>query len=248
MKWLPLLLCMRLLCLGQTFSLRDLPFLQAHNTAAGADAALPSGIAHRWKASDLATSPVTDWVDEIQGFHLTASQTPAPLLGPAGVLFYGTNGLSGTNWTLSIGSTAGAALDTFLCVFQITGNVLNFNPVAVNFESGGQIVLEEDGNVFYDPNSPEITPVLNTVYDWLYAGHVGSIYPVYTNGVSGPTRSSGWGIQAISTIGYAHSVGPDYFLTGNIKEFIHWTNVVGFTSVQVSNVHYYCTNTYGYAP
>jgi len=144
------------------------------------------------------------------------------------------------NWKLGAGASFGGALLIILDRASlgeqyVLGKISNLS-----------IIGFATGNKWWQMGASFGITTTGQWYDYLYAGtNFGSgSYKSYTNGVAGPGTD------------YLNSGQPDWFgrldyggyYDGTVKELIVWTNVLGFTATQISNIHWYSTNTYNYGP
>lgn len=197
---------------------------------------LPAGIAFRWKASDLSSSPVSIWTDEIQGNNFTASGALRPTWDANGVHFTGTPAqyMVTTNVTVGLwGALLAVVSYTTVGQEQIIGGS---GRIVGNVGVPGQWVnICGGGNFGATTTSQYYDFIGTTVY----------FSRVYTNGVVGIipacVSSDIW-----TYIGQYSSGEPFY---GTLREIIVWTNVLNFTNAaNIALVHKYATNTYNYGP
>ncbi len=206
------------------------------------DDALPSGIAFRWKASTLADGAVNLWTDSLTGNNLfQSSGGNQPTKDANGVTFATGKWFDSTNVTLRCASGVDA-LDTFLVICNLDSTAEGYL-----LGVGNNSWMGVSGSTqWFNPNGPWGTPVTGQWVDLVYAGWDGANYNSYTNGVIG--NSGPAGSLYNSTVQYVGRVTGGGYFKGKVQEVIVWTNVVGFTSLQVSNIHWYSTNTYAYTP
>ncbi len=230
----------------------DQPFLAANISSGVSDPtnALPFGIGYWWVASDLSSSPVSTWTDRVSGFILKqTSGANQPTWTTNGVRFTAassqfmvTNGTPGIFWKFL--NTAGNLGDTMLIILDraSTGEQYVFSQ-----NGGGQILGWFSGAAgLWNISATSFgTTTTGKWYDFLYAGTNAAAFNIYTNGVLGV--NSAMNARSPSDFGRLNTPTGFYY-DGTIKEIIVWTNVIGFTSVQASNIHWYSTNVYKYTP
>lgn len=207
---------------------------------------LPSGIAFRWVASDLASSPVSLWTDRIQGYNWAASGGARPSWDASGITFDGVaNSMTGSNTIFSATST-----NSWLVVLKWNSTTAD-KMVLCNACAGGQVFLAlTTGAKIYDGGStgPGLFGTVNTTDILITKTTNATPYVVYTNGLSSWTSGSAFNdMGVIAAVDHLGSGVGNCFWSGVMKEIIIWTNTV-FTANQVSNIHYYSTNTYAITP
>lgn len=227
------------------FNYSDLAFLANGNKAASDP--LPAGIGFRWQYESLPDGVVSNWVDSVQGYSwVQGTDASRPSKGANGVTFTTGKFLIASN-LLRCDSTSGGMKDCFLMI--VSFDDASVEQVIVMDTAGGQEFAGVSGALkWYNPNVPFGAPVNSQWVDWLYAGtNFGTTkFRTYTNGVVGLDDVSGSIFSAtVTRIGRST---PGAYFKGKMKEFIVWTNVVGFTTTQVSNIHYYATNRYSFTP
>lgn len=196
-----------------------------------------------WVASDLAVNnrvnDTNPWIDRVQGILLRNGNTGEdPTNSASGIAFFpGVGTAYLTNAPLAPGSA------TTICLIV--------NPAIV--ASGDNALYAQGGTPFnniYVRNSRFEYPfntaisgtiVVGTNYD-LVGSQGGGVLTFYTNGVQSATGSTAFGGWRF--LGWDGTGDQPY--SGYVREVLVWSNA--FSSVQLSNVHYYATNTYGYAP
>ncbi len=240
MKKLFLLLVFPSLVLCQPLTLNDVVWSQRQVISS----LLPDGMSHRWRASDLNSSPVSIWTDSIQGYNWTASGSARPTWDTNGVTFNGSNNdLAVTN---IISSTVGLN-QSWLVVLKLSSTTSG-QGIMSQAASGGEVFLATDtGGKLYSANYTIPGGLGISTFDLLTAKVTNAVpYTVFTNGVS--LISNGFPFNDSVTILHVGSYdGASGFGSFVLKEAIQWTNVI-WTVDQVSNVHYYVTNTYGVTP
>lgn len=205
---------------------------------------LPSGIWLRWRASDLSSSPVSSWSDEIQNWTwVQATGGNKPTWSTNGVAFNGSGQFMTTsNFTALTQSTNQSWL--IVSKFNSTsgGKIL----LGVNC-GGGNIFFGASSGALYDGNGNSISPApVNILYDFLLTKTGTNTWQVYTNGISAWSHNYGLNDGTIvNHLSLENSTGCTF--DGLVQEILVWTNNL-FTSSQVSNIHHYATNTYGFSP
>ncbi len=217
-----------------------------------------------WITSDLPVSTTllindtNPWIDRVAGRLLRASNgANTPTNGSLGV-YMGTAFGGLTNTPTSQGSNS-----TYCIIFRPTGIAGGGNPAtalagpydlgdATQGATPGGFSIDVPTSVLYwgtkFVSGPAISGTLtdNTTYDVIAVQSASSL-KINTNGVESASLTklpplTGWPWRY---------VGNDYISAANtfpgyVKEVLIWSN--SFSSVQLSNVHYYATNTYQYAP
>lgn len=234
---------------GQPFNaVTSLPFL-ARNPIISDIPGQIGGMFIRLRASDLATNVnVTAWTDEVHGITWT-NATPAtqPTNSPSGVWFNLGNNLStatpptfnGTQQVFVVfnyNTTTG-----FGTILGSGGGEGTLGILIVPSGFGVQTFLPSTVDAYW--SKPDIGANL-----WHDAISVGGSNPIqgYTNGIAALTFNNpgGWPADWLGV--NQNGTGDKY--QGYITELIIWTNPTAFTSTQVSNLHYYATNTYKFSP
>lgn len=248
-KVISLLFCfLSLLVNGQGFGSfsHDQPFLA--KDAASEETGLPTTkMAFRWVASDLSSSPVATWTDQIQAVQATQSGALRPGWATNGVYFDGSDDalVIATNAVvLSLNDDVGGQVDAILFVGNSTA------------EGGAHMVLGTDGTTdqhflqapgprFYAGNGSYVTLAypLGTPIDLLFWTHA-----AYTNGVLSVTNVNINVASTHSLIRMGKSGGDLYPFSGTINELVVWTNIgdAGFSASQIAQIHRYVTNTYSF--
>jgi hypothetical protein len=239
-------------------SFGDLPLLSSSSTAPtnNINILLPSGIAHDWDWATTSAGSVTDWVDKVQSFHwvgVLSGAVTSPTNSGDGVVSNLTNRLTATNWTpnLPLGGQ-----DAILAVFKPSGKMTNnFSDETLllgNGSASGELILGFNNTTvkYYDPSVGTLVhPPFDLVSDYLLGGSNGGHENNYTNGVLMTTTTyGGIPISLIGNGGFNGGTANWSQYKGSLYRVIHWTNVVGFTSVQVSNLHFWAKTVYGISP
>lgn len=229
---------------AQPLTLNDVVWTSNANQPCSAQA-LPTGIAYRWKASDLSSSPVSIWTDEIQGFNWTSIGTARPSWDANGVAFDGIDDtLSSTNFSNPVGG------NNWLVVLKFN-SVTAPKMVMCHDNSGGQIFVGiGNSGQLYEAASPGglgPNPIGTAKFDLLICKTTNSpnAYVAYTNGVSGWSALGPFNDN--TSIQHVGSGAGDAFFNGTLNEVIVWTNST-FTACQVAAIHGYATNTYAITP
>lgn len=212
---------------------------------------LPPGIEFRWKASSLSSSPVSDWVDSVSGYHLTASGTAQPSWSTNGVQFDGTSDvLTATNLNSRTESGSGDSSPRAWLVIMKAAVTTPAQMVLGEAYGGGTILfLFGDTDAYFYENvigSAALGPITTNTFDILACKSTNAVpYRCYTNGVIGWASALAWnGNVTVSRVG---SGNGNARYSGLIKEIIVWSNAV-FTASQIADIHTYSTNTYGFTP
>lgn len=239
-NWRLLLLLTCLPCGAQFGGFTDQPYLAALPVSDG----LPPGIGWRWKSSALSTGLVSIWTDSIRGYNLAQSASGnRPTNDVNGVTFAASKWLDATNLAL-VCSSSSSAKDCFMVIVKFDAVTEQY---ILGENLGGAYAGLSTLTRWYNPNAPWGLTATGQWIDFLYAGKSGTVYQTYTNGVVGNSTTTGSYYD--STVVKVGSLsGNNANFKGQLKEFIVWTNVVGFDSTAVSNIHYYATNTYGFSP
>lgn len=261
-KYIPLLFLSLSIC-GQGFGgyETDQPFLSG-GPGTGLlpiDSLLPTGISNDWDSSTTTNGIITDWVDKIQHFHWVKGTISAPTNFGHGITFTLTNQLISTNISVDLASPGH---DACLAIFNVIGkNTNNFSDITLLLGNGyasGELLLGFANTTanYYSPfvGNPG-RPTFDIITDFLWAGWTGGTGKAYTNGtlmVTGDWGNGGGGlgttISVVGDAGYNSGTGNTAQFYGDLYRFIKWTNVVGFTTIQVSNIHYWAKTVYGITP
>ena len=222
---------------AQFGALTDQPFVAGDSSV---DQLLSFSIGYHWDYTNLSDGAVSDWIDSASGYHWTqASGASQPTKDSNGVTFAGSHWLDASN-TIRC-STAPDNLDVFLVVLKV-----DTFPGGTILASGNQVDLGFDSSQWYNPAGYWGTIVTGVWIDYVYAGTTVITPYHYTNGV----------VAKVSDVLHSHTLsyvgritaGTGAYFNGKVKEVIIWTNVTGFTTNQVANIHQYVTNKYGFAP
>jgi hypothetical protein len=219
-----------------------LPFLAPNAIASSAPTnSIPGApaLALWWVASDTlvfgTNIAVTNWTERVNGVQSKqgdASRQPTNSL--LGVGFGGAQDLTNV-------STLTSHSNTFFVIYEATATA----PIA-NVLGGGGYGFSLASLEWYESGTP-LTKLssavsLNQVKDFVWNG----TNTFYTNNVVSATGISLPGI-GFTNIGSAMPSTPNSFWKGYILEIAVWTNTV-LSAVNISNIHYYATNTYGFSP
>lgn len=221
----------------------DQPYLAKGDSA---NNTLPTiALAYRWVASDLSSSPVVTWTDQIQGIDAAQStEAYRPTWATNGVSFASASlqyldvseacpidlNNQAQDWILFVGnSTAGAGAHI---VLGTDGSVADHY-----LQAPGALSWYADSTSFPSTLAyPSGTPV--ELLFWNYA--------CYTNGVLSVTNTSlGNTPHNLIRIGAA-GTGGGYFFDGTINEIAVWTNAGNMSASTIAQIHRYVTNTYSF--
>lgn len=201
-------------------------------------------VAYHWRQRDVTNSPVSIWIDEIQGTSLTGSGATRPTWTNAGVMFNGTTKqfLTATNPPItSTGAVMVIVKYSTVGQEQIIGG--DGQRIIGNSGVSGQWILT--GGSFG-------ATAVNQAYDFLSVPFFIGGGQTLTNGAvlqNNPILAPG---TIITTVGaYNNNTGGSEPLFGRIFEIVIWTNVAhSFTNGEISlaNLHLYCTNYSDAAP
>lgn len=207
---------------------------------------LPSGgIKHWWVASDLSSSPVSDWVDRISGYHITqTSGTLQPAWSTNGVTFDGSNDTMNITNVVSGGS---AGSDAVLCVVTLNsvvnqmwlGEVYSAGKIYFGWNGSGVLYSGSGGTGGSGFTAPR-------TLDFFACKTTNSApYYLFTNNVVNWFNTQAWNSNVnLDRLGSGN--GNQYF-NGTIKELIIWTNKT-FIQSELDTIHAYVTNSYGITP
>lgn len=226
-----------------------------------------SGLYYWWRSSDLAVgNKVTNWIDRIQGASLT-NETAAtqPTNSASGVYFDGTMFLTNNpEFGLTSENTTGGGCTIFF-ILKWGDSTLTRAPYLSSRSNG-----VATANRTYSLISKALADSSNSGSRWLkmegtstwvpLLGADSGAYSIPTNQVITLCTAKTWSTttdsytngvlskSGITTDGSERfaKIGADYggwFWKGTIIEEMIYTNVL--TSLQISNLNYYATNTYG---
>ena len=254
-----LLLTLFSLSASAASGLRDPAFLASlSKTNAAAASPSPSlvdaSLRYWWVASDKPLGlKVTNWLDRVQSQVLTNSNDGTrPTNSASGIAF---NRLSSYSLQFSPTPTpASVNINGTGVVYVIvtpTETASTFDSIISTDDTAGASLFTQDSGFTWGNN------VAQTIFGPLTYGRTMDVMVVitnataggygYTNGVFAKAFASNLG----DLTGSLKSVGKDqngagHFYTGFIKEIIFYSNVL--STVSISNLHWYATNTYGFAP
>lgn len=204
---------------------------------------IPSSVGtllYRWRASDLTMNgAVSNWVDSVSGRHVTqATGANQPTNSSQGVHFWGSQMLGVTNVSIQNSNAL------FMVVNLATP--LSWRPILGVTSSETGIGFENANNEFWLISSKKLSTAIgaNTNIDVVLDGW--NFGNAYTNGAFSSTNSSAFNM-AIGAFGGDQGGGVGDRITGFILEICIY-RASTLTSVNVSNLHYYSTNTYGGFP
>lgn len=199
-----------------------------------------SSLGFWWVGSDIPGNStgtiVSNWLDRIQSAPLTNIVASSPVAtngivySKAGkVLYY-----SPTNYVVTTTN------HSLLAIFQVSShqNTILFAGYGNNYGWRPQ----GDGKLYYyDGGFNQISTTPTSWSDMLFSGTTTN-YTFYTNNIQASTGTGGWsGIRFWSVLEDAAGNNQQ------LREIMIFTNAV-LSSVQRSNIHWYCTNTYTYTP
>lgn len=198
------------------------------------------GLSWWWVGSDIVGNIATNWIDRIQAARLT--NTVANCLFATNGIVYPNTGSSGEslrgNGTITVNSTN----TSVMIIFMVTShqNTILFEGVATSFgwrPQSDQKFYWRDGS-FHELSR---TPVAWSDMVFTPTNTAGG-YRFFTNGIQASTSAS---VYTAWTLG---GVMPNStFDNERLREILIWTNTL-LSSVNISNLHYYATNTYAYTP
>lgn len=244
MKWLFLFLALP--CLAQ---LPVVPDITPKSSAVDIPTSL-GGMAFRLKSSDnVVGNNTTTWVDEIAGRTYTNTLSASnPTNAAIGVWCTKTHFM---HVDLSVKPSWGyAGTQQVMIIYQEVTGAADPAPV-VGSDSANFFIGTDIAPNGFSSETPQVrwvssNPSLNNFHDMIAAGGSPNSQ-CYSNGVAGNNPSSG-GIagMTLDQLFKTGSTTPSF--QGYLTEVIIWTNATGFTSTQVSNLHYYATNISAAAP
>lgn len=222
----------------------------------------PSGpplfLAYYWVASDMSNNIiVSNWVDRIQGSvwtNLNITTQPDITNSSSGVHFTRSKAQTLTNNVNPIryGGTGGDSYVSQWIILQreASGVFQDFLDYA---DSGDAEWGYDPGNNLFlflnthSLNTGAVTP--GTIQDVAVASDgITPLTIIYTNGVPCLTNTlAGRAFSDAFPWKIMGGISGSGFFGGYIRELLIYTNTF-WTSQQVSNLHYYSTNTYGYTP
>lgn len=202
------------------------------------------GLYSWWVSSDYPTNTqVTNWVARISGVGLTNNLVFSPTNTATGMSFVTSNWFGLT--VPSVGSGI-ATTNVWLVIMQPDTQPIDYTSVLGFSDTGRGLFLRTSKQFFY-------SSTFNTSFG---AYTVGSVIDLtmelnrqalgtavfMTNGVACASFSEA-GSRTWSTVGFQQTFG---YYKGKILEIAQWTNIL--SSVNISNIHYYATNTYKFTP
>lgn len=247
------LILLALVCVGQGFG----PKIFKGPTPAFSGGLTPASIAgleNWWVFTDLITNNQTigNWVDRRSGHLMTnvPSYTKPVTNTQYGLLFQAESLMQAytNSTTLTLNSNSA------LCViFRPTNNADFCQLVRGLYNSDGSpfLVRRFTGGTWRTGTDASQSTLCadfaaNTIHDFLWTSDDANGVKTYTNGVAAAYTRVKAGQFAPTVVGGANT-SANNGLQGYVLEVHYWTNVV-FSSVNISNLHYYCTNTYQYGP
>lgn len=242
MKYILLIILLCQSALGQEYGFGQLPILSGGSSISVSNFPT-SGLFLRWRDIDLpASGSVSNWVDEIQGIHLVATNN-MPSMTPTGLVFSINATLYSTN--TSANQYGSAPRYASFVVFSVAAGLTGPNTWLL-FDDGA--VLPGENQTFLpnnynltefsasgSPSSVALSGVINTneLYDWVM-GTTNSVSVSYTNGVWSRNITGifpGWQRVGLGAV------------PSRIREIAIWTNL-DLTSV-TAFLHNYRVSTYG---
>lgn len=242
----------------------EIPFFGENQAAAVAPFSPTNigGLAYWWVSSDLPVGiTVSNWVDRIKGESWTNfSGTTCPTNSAIGLFFDGSNDILTNVGTINLGNKAGSSNSHWAVVS--TGRIgAGEAPTILQSRTNGTSYyfgqFDNAGNPAnrwsFGGTSPFFVTGWRTnalvfsdvtgVCDDAAGNMIG-----YTNAVPQETNAATGRIANNASWMYLgrDSAGA-FFMKGYIKEIAVYTNKI-LSSVNISNLHYYATNLYGYTP
>lgn len=248
------LILLALFCVGQGFGPRIVKGPTPVFINSGMTPAKIAGLENWWVFTDLITNnqTITDWIDRTAGHHMTNVPTyPKPVTNTQ----YGMLCQAGS--CMEAYTNAGTLMpnsNSALSIVFVPTNNADFCTVAkgkYGSEPSQYVVRRFTGGVWRTGTTAAEATLCadfaaNTKVDFLWTSDDAGGIKTYTNGVAAAYTRATAGQFTPSVIG-GNSASTVNGLQGYVLEVHYWTNVV-FSSANRSNLHYYCTNTYQYAP
>lgn len=203
----------------------------------------------RWKASDLSSSPVSVWTDEIQGYNLIQTNgAKQPTWSTNGVAFTGGQYLNMTN--MDNYGPDGALLCAWLIVMRFDDSSETSQLILGQTMSGGALYVGIGGtpSFFYEGGTGDnaVGPLSSgTNFDFLICNSNaigGGI--AYTNAIQAwSSPASHWTYGGAPTALGCVPANAAQDFKGRIMEIIVWSNAV-WTASEVNGIHKYATSVY----
>lgn len=214
---------------------------------------IASGLRYWWVNHDLdATNFVTNWIDRISSSVWTNGDIAnAPTNSATGVFFKRTGSQVLTNSGVVLGANTADPCSHWYIVNLASGNACGWLTQSRTLAAGGfGFVAAPNPFLAITPSfvqGPKI-PITTTIDIACTARNSGAAYEIvwYTNGVIFATNAN---FTWFGTVSWKSLGGDtaDGFYNGRVQELAIWSNTV-LSSVNISNLHYYATNTYGFTP
>ena len=206
-----------------------------------------SGIAFWWVAGDnTVNAAVTNWVDRIQGsIWQNGDAAKRPTNTSSGVHFVRASSTQLTNSSLLAGDPS-----TCFLIFDMDA-IVGFQDFLDTVPSSGAYAIGVNSSgALYTFTTPTLRA--NGIVPagaWVDAVIVSGLAPggdtdFYTNGVHSSTVTGSFETPGWGCLGGNSANG---FLGAYLRELIIYTNTA-LGGTDVSNLHYYATNTYSYTP
>lgn len=235
MRWLVLFFCLS--AAAQPFNaVTSLPFLARNQVSPANPGNITNRIGYWWVSSDLTTNtPVTNWVDRIQGFVWGQGNVATqPTNSALGVGFGGSQSMTNTGGHGSPGAS-------FFWIYEAT--VSSANAYLIGSPGGGGYGFVLNSLAWTQPGFPHSDLSSATIPTGKLEDVEWDGSNFFTNGVlSVNVTMAGFDLTTLGSVN-----GSIDFWKGYITEIGWWTNTV-FDSVTVSNLHHYATNTYHFSP
>lgn len=209
-------------------------------------------LSYWWVSSDVPTNiNVTNWTDRIQGAIYTNGTTGAsrPTNSALGMHFSRASSQILTNNVISLGGTNTGSYwiimrRDFSGGFQDFLDYANSGDSEWYFDNVNQMSIDA-ATVIKNIGAQ----AASTFFDaYLISDNANVRTSLYTNGVLGATFTTYTALNFQKPLGFIMGgILNNGFLDGYIKELGIWTNTI-FTTIQISNLHYYTTNTYPITP
>lgn len=216
----------------------------------------PSGMYLRWVATDVPNNNVVSnqWADRIQGVLLQQGDpTKQPTNSTSGVYFNGTWYLTNVPQAFVAGGGGFAVLvvidqDVTTGTQMLITDSTHTGDGIPQFNTGGGSTFWVRGAAGSDFQNLKFVNPGNVLHDIMFTPTNGAAHATcFTNGVATPCDIAANTGQP-NMVGFGRESGGTQLYHGWLRELIVWTNQTSFSSLNVSNIHYYCTNTYGFTP
>ncbi len=244
MRALFALFCVLLVTLGSGASFSEsLAFRGQFLSANAITPATISSLQRWWNFHDFATNVVVSnqWNDEIFGKPLWQMNTVfSPTNSSLGVRFNGAQGLTNDPVPFMNGTT-----NTFALVMTFEGALGAENVINEGAGQGG-FALDSSAHLNWEAGFTTVSLALPlaTLIDIAAVQSNANLY-VYTNGVLSKLLTA-TGVQRPIVLASNYTASIHVPLKGYVLHYLYWSNAL--SSVQVSNFHYWRTNTEGGSP